>query len=133
MYGGLPITVVPCAAISRKRDVPKSVIYQDPLYNSMTSAPNVSFGYEGNSIFRDTRVRQAMSMAIDREAFADVIENIDRFAADGIHIEWGINTHMGQTFGWLNRAILLAACAAIVLLAVSAAVMWWKRRPAGSM
>ena len=24
MYGGLPITVVPCAAISRKRDVPKS-------------------------------------------------------------------------------------------------------------
>ena len=24
MYGGLPMTVVPCAAISRKRDVPKS-------------------------------------------------------------------------------------------------------------
>ena len=24
MYGGLPITVVPCAAISRKREVPKS-------------------------------------------------------------------------------------------------------------
>jgi hypothetical protein len=23
MYGGLPITVVPCAAISRKRDVPE--------------------------------------------------------------------------------------------------------------
>ena len=51
----------------------------------------------------------------------------------GKWLEWGINTHMGQTFGWLNRAILLAACAAIVLLAVSAAVMWWKRRPAGSL
>ena len=24
MYGGLPMTVVPCAAISRKREVPKS-------------------------------------------------------------------------------------------------------------
>ena len=24
MYGGLPMTVVPCAAISRNRDVPKS-------------------------------------------------------------------------------------------------------------
>ena len=27
MYGGLPITVVPCAAISRKRDVPKSATF----------------------------------------------------------------------------------------------------------
>ena len=27
MYGGLPITVVPCAAISRKREVPKSATF----------------------------------------------------------------------------------------------------------
>ena len=27
MYGGLPMTVVPCAAISRKRDVPKSATF----------------------------------------------------------------------------------------------------------
>ena len=27
MYGGLPITVVPCAAISRNRDVPKSATF----------------------------------------------------------------------------------------------------------
>ncbi|WP_199261832.1 PepSY-associated TM helix domain-containing protein [Paracoccus binzhouensis] len=51
----------------------------------------------------------------------------------GKWLEWGINTHMGQTFGVLNQIILLAACAAIVLLAVSAAVMWWKRRPSGSL
>ena len=31
MYGGLPITVVPCAAISRKRDVPKSVTFSMPV------------------------------------------------------------------------------------------------------
>ena len=30
MYGGLPITVVPCAAISRKRDVPKSATFTMP-------------------------------------------------------------------------------------------------------
>jgi len=51
----------------------------------------------------------------------------------GKWLEWGINTHMGQTFGLLNQIILLVACAAIVLLAVSAVVMWWKRRPSGSL
>ena len=51
----------------------------------------------------------------------------------GRGLEWGINTHMGQTFGTLNKIILLAVCAGIVMLAVSAAVMWWKRRPSGSL
>lgn len=51
----------------------------------------------------------------------------------GRALEWGINTHMGQTFGRANQLVLVAACAAIVLLAVSAAVMWWKRRPSGAM
>ena len=31
MYGGLPMTVVPCAAISRKREVPKSATLSMPL------------------------------------------------------------------------------------------------------
>lgn len=51
----------------------------------------------------------------------------------GKWLEWGINTHLGQTFGLVNQLVLLAACAGIVLLAVSAAVMWWKRRPAGRL
>ncbi|WDS35786.1 PepSY domain-containing protein [Pseudoxanthomonas sp.] len=48
-------------------------------------------------------------------------------------LEWSINVHMGQEFGWLNQVLLVLACAAIVLLCVSAAVMWWKRRPSGSL
>ncbi|MBD9529778.1 PepSY domain-containing protein [Paracoccus sp. PAR01] len=51
----------------------------------------------------------------------------------GKSLEWGINTHIGQTFGVLNQIILLVACAAIVALAVFAAMMWWKRRPSGSL
>ena len=51
----------------------------------------------------------------------------------GRALEWGINTHMGQTFGTANQIVLLAACLATVLLSVSAAVMWWKRRPAGRL
>ncbi|MDS9470010.1 PepSY domain-containing protein [Paracoccus sp. MBLB3053] len=51
----------------------------------------------------------------------------------GKALEWGINTHMGQTFGAANQLILVMACIATVLLCVSAAVMWWKRRPSGSL
>jgi ABC-type transport system substrate-binding protein len=90
--------------VQTKKDVPDTVIYQDPIYNSMTSSPNIIFGYEGESIFRDTRIRQAVSMAIDRDAYAQVIENIDRFAADGIDIEWGYNSQLSPGWGeaWLD-------------------------------
>lgn len=50
----------------------------------------------------------------------------------GRALEWGINVHMGQQWGWLNQVVLLAACFATVLLSVSAGVMWWKRRPSGT-
>ena len=36
MYGGLPMTVVPCAAISRKREVPKSATLSMPLSDTST-------------------------------------------------------------------------------------------------
>jgi uncharacterized iron-regulated membrane protein len=48
-------------------------------------------------------------------------------------LEWGINVHLGQEFGWLNQLLLVLACACIALLCVSAAVMWWKRRPSGAL
>jgi len=51
----------------------------------------------------------------------------------GRWLEFGINTHMGQTFGMLNQIVLVLVCAGIVALSVSAAVMWWKRRPSGSL
>lgn len=44
-------------------------------------------------------------------------------------MEWGINVHMGQEWGWLNKTILLLLCLAIVVMSASAIAMWWKRRP----
>jgi ABC-type transport system substrate-binding protein len=92
--------------VQTKKDLPETVIYVDPVYNSMTSSFNVIFGYEGDSVFRDLRVRQALSMAIDREAYADVLENLSRFAADGIDIEWGFNSQLSPGWGeaWLDPA-----------------------------
>ncbi|SDD04745.1 Uncharacterized iron-regulated membrane protein [Variovorax sp. CF079] len=51
----------------------------------------------------------------------------------GRWLEWGINVHMGQEFGVLNKVVLVVVCLAIVLLCVSAGLMWWKRRPAGGL
>ncbi|ALN73493.1 PepSY domain-containing protein [Aureimonas sp. AU20] len=51
----------------------------------------------------------------------------------GRSLEWGINVHLGQEFGWFNQWFLAAVCVGNVALAVSAGVMWWKRRPSRSM
>jgi ABC-type transport system substrate-binding protein len=51
------------------------------------------------------RNRQALSMLIDREAFADVIFNRDRFADDGIDVELRFNSMVPGGWGldfWLD-------------------------------
>ncbi len=55
------------------------------------------------------------------------------YGALGRGLEWGINVHLGQEYGTLNRLFLLVACAAIVMLCVSGGGMWWKRRPLGGI
>lgn len=83
--------------IQLKRDVPATLVYQAQNF-PVASSPNIIWGYEGNSIFRDVRVRQAVSMAIDREAFADAIENRANFEREGLPVEVAFNTVLSA--GW---------------------------------
>ena len=64
----------------------------------------MTFGWEEGSAYRDTRVRQAVSMMIDREAYADVIDNRDRFARDGLDVPVRWNSVVGAGWGdyWLD-------------------------------
>lgn len=55
------------------------------------------------------------------------------YGALGRGLEWGINVHLGNEYGTVNRVVLIVACAAILLLCLSGAVMWWKRRPIGGI
>jgi ABC-type transport system substrate-binding protein len=89
--------------VQLKRDLPDSLVFQAPTFGP-TSSPNIIFGYEGNSIFRDKRVRQAMSMSLDREAYADTIENRQGFAQDGVDVEVAYNTVLSSAWGdyWLD-------------------------------
>jgi peptide/nickel transport system substrate-binding protein len=89
--------------IQLKKDVPKALVFQEPTF-AVVSSPNILFGYEGNSIFKDVRVRRALSMALDREGYADAIENRDSFAKDGIEVEVAFNTVLSAGWGdyWLD-------------------------------
>lgn len=92
--------------------------------------PSGPTGVYSGSVYPDDLAGQRV-VHIDQYSGTPLVDtSYADYGPMGKALEWGINTHMGQTFGMANQIILLLACIAIVLLAVSAAVMWWKRRPA---
>jgi peptide/nickel transport system substrate-binding protein len=47
----------------------------------------VNFGFETGSVFHDERVRQAMSMSLDRELVINVLNNVDNLEAAGLPVD----------------------------------------------
>jgi len=89
--------------IQLKKDLPKTLL-QLPQSYPTNLTPSMWFGYEGNSPFKDARVRQAFSMLIDREAFHGAINNADAFAAAGLDSEVKLNSPIVAGWGpyWLD-------------------------------
>jgi ABC-type transport system substrate-binding protein len=79
------------------KDVPQGLVYQDDSFPTGVSS-HIRFGYEGNSVFKDERIRQAVSLLIDRESFANVVHNKDGLAAEGLEIPVAYHTIVGA--GW---------------------------------
>lgn len=52
----------------------------------------VTFGMEGNTPYKDERVRQAVSMALDRDLMIDAFYNVSNFKKDGIDVATRYNT-----------------------------------------
>jgi len=67
------------------KDVPHANITRDPAGYEAT-VTLLSWGYEGDSPFKDQRVRQALSIMIDRETVADVISNREAFRKEGFDL-----------------------------------------------
>ena len=84
--------------VKTKQDVPATVLLSGNTF--ATSGNYISFGYEGNSPFKDERMRQAMSMTLDRDAFASVVENLDGFKRDGLDNQVAYHTIVYA--GWLG-------------------------------
>ena len=86
-----------------KREQPLINIYQDELGAPAEFSRLLAFGWlpEGKSPFIDQRVRQAVSMAIDRDLWLDVVFNASRFEAEGLPVTKRWNTALGGALeGW---------------------------------
>lgn len=95
--------------------------------------PTTPNGVFSGSVYPDDLSKQRV-IHLDQYSGTPLIDmSYADYGPLGRALEWGINTHMGQTFGVLNQIVLVLACIGIVVLAVSAAVMWWKRRPSGRL
>ena len=89
--------------LQTKADVPALKMRAQSGY-----APNIGttavFDFRAGSVFRDERVRQAMSMLIDRDLFIDVRHNITAFANAGLPVEkrWSTLLSPGEETFWLD-------------------------------
>jgi len=83
-----------------KRDQPKLLLYQ----TDYSGQPWIlSFGWLQEQ-FRDERVRQAVSMAIDRDTWIDAIQNVSGYEREGLPVESRWNSHLQAALGedWLD-------------------------------
>jgi ABC-type transport system substrate-binding protein len=87
-----------------KREQPEIAVYSGDLrVGGGGSVGNFTFGWlpEGKSPLLDERVRQAISMSIDRDLYADTFNNVRSFTDAGLPVETRWNTALNaSTEGW---------------------------------
>jgi peptide/nickel transport system substrate-binding protein len=85
-----------------KGDAPDIGLYQTDIANLGVT---VFFGFKADSEdakFRDVRIRQAFSMAMDRDLYADVVGNVSKFADEGLPVDtaWNAGLAPSDYAGW---------------------------------
>ena len=80
--------------IVTKGDEPRLNVYQTDI--ATPAKDIIVFGLlpEGQSPFLDQRVRQAMSMAIDRDAWIDAMHNVSGLEDEGLPVQSDWNSHL---------------------------------------
>ncbi len=86
--------VKPDDILQTKRDVPDLVLTQTQNF-PRNGGPRLVMNQKTEQVFKDERVRQAISMLIDRQLFADTFLNLKRFEDAGIKVPTAFNTHVG--------------------------------------
>jgi peptide/nickel transport system substrate-binding protein len=88
--------------LATKEQVPDLVMQQGEVNPSLV---RTFYGWRAGSDrapFKDERLRQAYSMAIDRDLFIDVMYGVDRYRAQGINVEtrWNTALRANEFEGW---------------------------------
>ena len=87
--------------VTVKNEVPDLAMYQSEL--AIPSA-SMFFGYKNTpaGMFRDKRVRQAYSMSLDRDLFAEVWYNVPDFKNQGLPVDiaWSSMVEATEFTGW---------------------------------
>jgi ABC-type transport system substrate-binding protein len=84
-----------------KQDVPDLSLYRADV---SADSGGISFGWRpvASNVFRDVRMRQALSLSMDRDLFIEVNYNVSKFEQAGLPIETRWNTALPAHFyeGW---------------------------------
>ncbi len=81
---------------STKRDLPATEIRQAEAYSS--GATSIGFGFQGDSPWKDQRMRQAINYLLDREALVDVFGNRKGIEKEGAALAYRMHSIVGA--GW---------------------------------
>ena len=91
-----------------KRDEPRMNVYLGDLGSAGVVGAILAFGWQPidgkPTPMTDERVRQAMSMAIDRDTYLDTFHNVSNMAKEGIQIDnrWDSHLISSQEGWWLD-------------------------------
>jgi peptide/nickel transport system substrate-binding protein len=85
--------------LATQKDAADLLIYSSDI---AVSDQKTSFGWlpAGQSPFNDERVRQALSMSYDRDAWIDVFYNVSGFADQGLPVDVAWNSTIPRVEGW---------------------------------
>ena len=89
-----------------KREEPRIAVYQGDLNSAGVVGNILAFGWlpAGRSPFLDERVRQAFSMAMDRDLYLDSFHNVTALRAEGVPVDSRWHSHLiaTQEDWWLD-------------------------------
>src|SRR4051812_16145829 len=99
--------VLPQDQVAAKKETPATSMYQ---FITATANPAAIVGFGWNNLpngqkspFLDVRVRQALSMSYDRDAFIDAFSNVSKFESEGLPVETYYYTAMAYVPNvWLD-------------------------------
>ncbi|MGD9895269.1 MAG: ABC transporter substrate-binding protein, partial [Dehalococcoidia bacterium] len=101
LHGGSPSAVPTTDIVAFYRDLKGTRIDMEA---PPVGGPTISFSWRENNPYRDKRVRQAMSMLIDRDAYIDLFYDLKNFQSADVEMRAYWNTPLSAGWGpfWLD-------------------------------